>query len=224
MRDQFLSLASHELKTPITTLQLQSDLMKRANEEPETPSMKRFMPVFRRQLVRLERLVNDLLDVSRLGSGRFLLSATPEIVDLVDLVHEVADEQKLEMDSAECQLHVYSGPPVCVKGDRIRLGQVVNNLLINARKYAPGKIILTVREDADVAIVEVKDHGPGIDEKYRDVIFERFEQAPQSRSVGGLGLGLYISREIIRFHGGELNLKSDPGDGATFWFALPKLN
>jgi signal transduction histidine kinase len=223
VRDQFLSLASHELKTPITTLQLQSTLLGRSKSLELPRSLQSFLPVFNRQLVRLGRLVEDLLDVSRLGSGRFALTSVQEVVDLSDLVSEIAEEQTPEMELANSKLVLNMETGVSVKGDRIRLGQVVNNLLSNARKYAPGEIQITVRTQEDLAVVEVSDQGPGIPEEYREKIFERFEQGPQIHSVGGLGLGLFISREIVRYHKGDLFLKPK-SVGSCFAFALPRDN
>lgn len=218
-RDQFLSLASHELKTPLTALHLQSHLFSRSKNSIEACTQ--FIPSLNRQILRLNRLVDDLLDVSKLNSGKFELGQEREVFLLNELVSEILSELQVEMDQSSCTIVCSCPLDVKVVAGRDRLSQVITNLLVNAKKYAPGLIKIEIQEDAHRIALSVQDHGPGIDPDYQRAVFERFERAPQKSPVGGLGLGLYISREIIRAHGGELSLESSPA-GSTFSFYLPK--
>lgn len=221
-RDQFLSLASHELKTPITALLLQNHRF--ARPECRDEPVGQFTATFDRQLNRLNRLVDDLLDVSRLTSGKFSLTNSRQPFFLDDLIKDVVSEVRIEMEQGGCELEIEIAAHIQVYGDSGRLSQVLINLLTNAKKYAPGLVEVRLHRRNGGAYLEVIDHGPGINPEYQRAIFERFERVPQRNPVGGLGLGLYISREIVRDHGGELTVESQPDVGSKFSFWLPELN
>ncbi|ABS26344.1 ATP-binding protein [Anaeromyxobacter sp. Fw109-5] len=218
-RDAFLSMASHELKTPITSLQLQVGSLLRAREGVPAPVAKA-ADATRRQVVRLTSLVNTLLDVSRLNEGRLQLEIEP--VDLSALVSEVASRFVAETERSESRIRVDAAEAVCGRWDRLRLEQVLTNLLSNALKYGEGKpVSVRVQSDGATARLAVVDHGIGIAPSEQRRIFERFERGPATRGYGGFGLGLWITREIVSALGGTIHVESAPGAGSTFRVELP---
>ena len=224
-RDEFLSIASHELRTPVTALQLQLQLIQRAasrtgGDLPEEMAEK--LAALERQSRRIGVLVNALLDVSRLRLGRLELHR--EVVELSALVRETASQLAPEGARAGSALEVVAQGPVEGQWDRLRLEQVVTNLLSNAFKFGEGKpITLTVSSDDERAILGVQDAGLGIAPADQQRVFGRFERAVPTHRFGGLGLGLYIAREIVEAHGGEISLASTPGAGTTFTITLPRV-
>ncbi len=224
-RDEFLSIASHELKTPLTTIQLQiqnQDRMLRrvlAGELPQEIVQKSSMLVSR-QLARLTSLINDLLDVSRLSSGKLRL--TCEWTNLSSLLAEIVERYRETISNAGMSLAVQIQPEVWIEVDRLRIEQVVGNLIVNATKYAAGRPLKISLQTAGMARIEVSDQGPGIKKEHLELIFDRFERSEQDRAgISGLGLGLYISRQIVRAHSGDLRVESEPGCGAKFIVELP---
>ncbi|MCO5167967.1 MAG: ATP-binding protein [Planctomycetes bacterium] len=222
-RDEFLQVASHELKTPLTPLLLQLDslalALRKANGLGERLSSK--VDVATRQTVRLNRLVDSLLDVSRITGGR--LELLPEEVDLAAVVRDVVQRFQPEARRVGCDLVVRAPAPVVGWWDRLRLEQVACNLLSNALKYGAGGPVEVevVEAAAGVARLAVADRGIGIDEEGQRRIFSRFERAASVRHYGGLGLGLFITRRIVEEHGGTITVRSRPGEGATFTVELP---
>lgn len=218
-RDAFLAMASHELKTPITALQLQLEGLLRAREALP-PSAARAAEATRRQVVRLTALVHTLLDVSRLNEGRFEMELEP--VDLGGLLREVATRFEPEPGRDGARIRVEAADGVRGRWDRLRLDQVLTNLLSNALKYGDGKPV-SARVDSDgvTARIAVADHGIGIAPSEQLRIFERFERGRAARGYGGFGLGLWISREIVSALGGRIEVESAPGAGATFRVELP---
>lgn len=239
LKDEFIGIAGHELRTPLTTIKASVQLAKRQvgrllKQEQVSPedegkmllTMQQLLDRAERQVGMQNRLVNDLLDVSRIESGR--LELHPALHDLVTLVSEmVADQQALvpERTIAFERQHVEE---LLVLVDADRLRQVVTNYLSNALKYSEAKTPVVVRLCAwgSWAQVEVSDQGPGLTEAQQQRIWERFYRVPgievRSGSGVGLGLGLHISRMIIERQGGQVGVRSTPGQGSTFWFALPK--
>jgi signal transduction histidine kinase len=221
---EFLQIASHELHTPVTSLVLAVDLMRRAapSGRPLAPEkMDRLLDRVMQQSARLTRLSNDLLDVTRLDADRLPLHLTD--VDLASLVGEVVErfEVDLAQSRATVSLSVSHGP-IVGRWDRSRIDQVFTNLLSNAIKFGAGKPIeVVLDQDARCAHLTVRDHGIGIAREEKDRIFGRFERAVSVRHYGGLGLGLYITRRIVERHGGSIRCESDPGRGATFVVSLP---
>jgi PAS domain S-box-containing protein len=216
-RDEFLSVASHELRTPLTTLGLQVESMAKTAPPAATDFTQR-CAVVRRQTERLDRLVGMLLEVSRIATGR--LSLDLEQVDMTEVIREVVSEASTGGAGPAIALHAEA--PVVGQWDRLRLVQIATNLVGNAVKYGRGQPIdLTVRRDGEIAILEVVDRGIGISAEDRERIFDRFERAVSERHYGGLGLGLWITREIIKVLGGEITVESTPGEGSTFTVRLP---
>jgi signal transduction histidine kinase len=218
-RDEFLSVASHELKTPLTPLSLKLQNFARAVSAPPdaqlTQRLVRDADVMRRQVKRLSELVNDLLDVSRISTGQLRLELEP--VDLSALVREVAARFEPEAERVGCGLTVTAPSLVTGLWDRLRLDQVVSNLLSNALKYGAGTPVdVHVASDATHVRLRVEDGGIGIPPEAIERIFGRFERAVSTRHYGGLGLGLYVTRQIVERLGGRVGVESQPGRGASF--------
>ncbi len=221
VRDEFLSVASHELKTPLTPLSLRAQALARELAAGSTRGAAVHVEVMQRQVRKLADLVEGLLDVSRVGEGR--LSLARELVCLVDLVREVVARHEQEAQKAGCALELSLPEEAVGQWDRLRLEQVVVNLLTNALKYgAGGPVRLAVESDTGVARLVVQDAGIGIDPRDVPRIFERFERAVSSRNYGGMGLGLYISRQLVEALGGTIRVDSRPGAGARFTVELPR--
>ncbi len=225
LRDEFLSVASHELKTPLTPLTLRLEqLAGRAEAQAQLPGpeVSQLVLVIRRQVQRLSRLVTDLLDVSRITSGK--LRVEREQVDLREVVREAVARVEPVIERTGGKISVQAPDPVVGQWDPARLEQVVVNLLDNALKYGDGKpVAVTVRADGGQAHLTVVDEGIGIPEDRVGRVFERFERAVSERNYGGLGLGLFIVREIVVAHGGEVTVDSLPGRGSRFEVTLPLL-
>jgi PAS domain S-box-containing protein len=215
-RDEFLSVASHELRTPLTTIGLQVESMaKSATAEADFTQR---CAVVKRQTERLDRLVEMLLEVSRIATGR--LSLDLEQVDMREVVREVVAEAR--GGAADRPILVHGEAPLVGTWDRLRLVQIATNLVGNAVKYGRGRPIdVTVRAEGETAMLEVVDRGIGISAEDRGRIFDRFERAVSVRHYGGLGLGLWITREIVKVLGGEITVESTPGEGSTFTVRLP---
>lgn len=222
-RDAFLAIASHELKTPVTLMKMQTQLATRQFARNEW-SPERYLTTVRKidgSIDRLAKLVEQILDVARIQSGRFTLER--ESVDLGALASEVADRFQPQFDEAGIRFTIDVADPAIGSWDRHRLDQVVTNLLSNAIHYAPGAPV-TVRTGSrgERAFLEVRDGGPGIPASERARVFDRFERVVSSKHVGGLGLGLHIVHEIIVAHGGKIDVDSPQGGGARFMIELPK--
>jgi len=221
VRDDFLSIAGHELRTPLTALHLQlGSLTTLARQDGTPPKLGDRAGKALNQAERLGRLVDELLDVSRIAQGRLTLDV--EDVDMGDLVVEnVARlEDEFRRAGSSPRLEVV---PARGRWDRSRLDQVITNLLANAVKYGSGHPIeVTVEDRGADAVLAVRDYGIGIDRQAQARIFDRFERAVSSRHYGGLGLGLWISRQIVEAHGGSIVVHSDEGSGARFEVHLPK--
>jgi PAS domain S-box-containing protein len=225
LRDEFLSVASHELKTPLTPLSLKLQALARAVEgQPETPftqKVRSHVEAGRKQLNRLSVLIGDLLDVSRIGSGQLRLHWEP--VDFAALIRDVAVRLEPEALRAGSPLNVEAPGSVLGHSDRLRFEQVVENLLTNAIKYGAGKPIrIFLKEEAAGVVLQVEDQGIGIAPEHQARIFERFERAVSERNYGGLGLGLYITRTIVELLGGNIRVQSQPGQGAAFTVEVPR--
>ncbi|WP_408097211.1 CHASE domain-containing protein [Peredibacter sp. HCB2-198] len=226
-RDEFFSIASHELKTPLTSLKLQAQLMKRTlTKSPPNLREKIFnlSDQSEKQTQRLERLVDDMLDISRIRTGR--LTIQKEQFNLCDLVSDVVARMKEQFSvipGGAPQANYISCENAIGYWDKMRIEQVVTNLLSNAIKYGNEKeVLIEVQATSDKVFLKVQDFGIGIPLEFRSKIFERFQRATgTSKSISGLGLGLYICEQIVRSHGGRIWVESEVGKGSTFTVELP---
>jgi signal transduction histidine kinase len=223
LRDEFISIASHELKTPLTPLQLQVQNLQRiaeANAGQVPPErLRTFAAVTERQVQRLAGLVNSLLDVSRIGAGKFELE--PEAFDFVAAVREVLERFALEAERAGSELRLHAPASVVGAWDRMRIEQVITNLISNALKYGDHKPV-DVHCTLTGGQVELRviDHGIGLPADFTERAFERFSRAVSTRSYAGLGLGLYIVKQIVLAHGGVVSAACS-AEGTTFTVRLP---
>jgi signal transduction histidine kinase len=228
LRDEFLYIASHELKTPITPLQLQLQGFLRMIEADKLGSMpvqqlKLMLEISDAQVSRLSRLIEQLLDVSRLDEGRFSLEFSN--FDLSEAVDDTVKQGLYQIEAAQCRLRLDLAPGLRGHWDRLRLEQVVLNLLLNSTKYAAGGWIeVSTQRRGDKALLSVTDNGIGVARQDQDRIFGRFERAVPVKNFSGLGLGLYVAREIVRLHGGRIRVDSEQGKGATFEVELPLIS
>jgi signal transduction histidine kinase len=219
MRDEFMLVAGHELRTPLAALGLLHESLERIRDGTPLEKIRERGGKLRAQSQRLGRLVEDLLDVSRMSAGRFSLEVEP--FDLGALVGDVGERMREELERAQTPITLDLEP---VEGhwDRSRIEQVVTNLVSNAGKYGRGAPIeVRVKRDGDRATLVVVDHGIGIAPDDQERIFRRFERATSARKFSGLGLGLWITSELVRAHGGTIAVQSEPGSGATFTVTLP---
>lgn len=225
IRDDFLSIASHELKTPLTSLQLQAQsLLRQAHKgnlttvAPERLVSK--LELIDQQATRLTKLANDLLDVARIRAGR--IDFRLEELDIASVVQEVVERFEEQFVLAGCSVELRADTPVLALSDRLRIEQVITNLLSNALKYGAGNPIeIVVAADAENAQITIQDHGIGIAPEHLERIFVRFERAVSARNYGGLGLGLYIVRQIVESLGGTIRVASEPEVGSVFTVTLP---
>lgn len=223
-RDEFLSVASHELKTPITSLKIQLQMMKRLiPENMQTDLLGKFSKstlTSLNQVERLIKLVENLLDVSRIESGNIKYNFVD--LDLVSFLQELMDRLRDQAEIAGCRLSLVAPPVAVISCDPFYIEQVFTNLLINAFKYASGgQVNIDIRKAEKGYNVLVQDEGMGIEEKKLGVIFKRFERAISNTNISGLGLGLYISKSIVDAHHGRLTVKSVPNQGTVFTVFLP---
>lgn len=238
--DEFLGIASHELRTPLTTIKANIQLAKRhlnklkSQEGISARELANKIEQVQELLARsdqqsgvLNRLVSDLLDVSRIHSDKLELHLLPEPYNLVSLVKEAVEDQRRAVPKRIIRLELPLEEVVPVSADPDRIGQVVKNYLTNALKYSSAErpVEVSLRLEDGMAKVSVHDGGPGLSLHQQEHIWERFYQAPgikvQSGSSVGLGLGLHISKTIIELHSGQVGVESAPGKGSTFWFTLP---
>jgi signal transduction histidine kinase len=220
-RDRQLSIATHELRTPISSILLNVQMLERTARQRgalDAETVARMLAVPARQLRRLTHMVDLLLDSARVENERLVLH--PQPVDLCELVHDCAGRLEHLAREAGCAVSLEACNPVVGHWDRLRLEQVVGNLLTNAIKYGGGRVEVATRGAEEAALI-VRDHGDGIAAPDQQRIFEPFERLPSASVEDGAGLGLYIVREIVRAHGGRIEVHSTPGQGATFSVFLP---
>lgn len=225
VRDEFLSIASHELRTPLTSLRAEIQVIQMLVEKDllATYPKERLQQLVRlneRQFTRLSRLVDDLLDVSRISSGHLTLDLAP--VPIGSIVRDALSVLRGDLSVSKSEVTVNVSAEATGLWDRLRLEQVFVNLISNALKYGAGKPIrIDVAKVDDSVEVSVHDQGIGIAEADLKRLFQRFERAASSRHFGGLGLGLYITRQIVEAHGGTIRISSSPGEGTKVTVRLP---
>lgn len=226
-RDEFLSIASHELKTPLTSLKLYCQLFRKSlglgREDYLTPEkMSSLSSHIDKQVGKLNRLVDDMLDISRIRSGK--LTLRHQAFNLNELILEVVFMLKDQFKTSGCQEPLLECPDqiIAVNWDRVRMEQVLMNLLTNTIRYGNGKpVTLKLSKNDQSVHLQVKDQGIGISPENLDKIFYRFEKIKNAKEVAGLGLGLFITKQIVEAHGGRIWVESQLGVGSEFNIQLP---
>lgn len=210
MKDEFLNIAVHELRTPITPILMAADSL------GETMGKRQDVRMLVRNAKKLQQLVQNVLDMARINNNTFRLAK--EQLNLGELVYVTVEDFKAQLDEDSGRKIAYDMVDLPIKADKLRITQVLSNLLANAIKFTKqGTITITVKKDASNALVSVSDTGKGIDHEIMPLLFQKFA----TKSEGGTGLGLYISKSIIEAHGGRIWAENNPSGGATFTFALP---
>lgn len=218
-KDEFISIASHELKTPVTSLKASLQLMNRMKDNPSPTMFPRLIDQSNRSMEKIMNLIDDLLNVTHMSEGQLTLNkASFNVVNMLDQCcsHIRAEDKH--------QLIVQGDKDLQVNADAHRIEQVIVNFVNNAVKYAPESknIYLIVEKENNQVKISVKDTGPGIPREKQSFLFDRYFRADYTgKQYSGLGLGLYISSEIVKRHGGEIGVDSEPDKGATFWFKIP---
>ena len=224
-RDEFLSIASHELKTPITSMKIQVQSRKRMIKKGDASAFSpekvvSLLESSETQMNRLTHLIDNMLDISKLVNGKLSLIFEP--VDMSQLVTDVFENLSDEFRLANCEVNLQLKEGVMVVCDRYRIEQVLTNLFSNALKYGRGRPVSFILESDDEKLLfSVKDQGVGIANENLERIFDRFERAVSGTVIGGLGLGLYITRQILEMHNGQIYVESIVGKGSTFAIELP---
>ncbi|QJC57342.1 Sensor histidine kinase ResE [Polaromonas vacuolata] len=225
MRDDFMSMVAHELRTPLNTLYLETQLRKRQLDRGNTALfdaayLSKMVERDQRQIKSMVRLIDDMLDVSRLRSNR--LSLQPTEVDLPELLGRVVDGLSNQAMASGSSITLTPAAPLSGHWDEFRIEQVIVNLLTNALRYGGGKPIeVSMCTTQEGVRVDVRDQGVGISETDQPRIFEQFERAAGNDGTGGLGLGLFITRQLVQAHGGKLDVQSRVGEGSVFSVHLP---
>ena len=225
MRDDFMSIVAHEVRTPLNGLILETQLRKmhlaRDNAAAFTlDKMQAMVERDERQIKSLIRLIEDMLDVSRIRTGK--LSIRPTRFDLSERVRNLLQNFAAQIEAAESSVTLVAEQPVVGQWDEFRIEQVISNLLTNALRYgAKSPITVKVYSERGEARVEVRDFGIGISEENQHRIFQQFERVTAKHAVAGLGLGLFISEQIVTAHGGTITVQSRIGEGALFRVCLP---
>jgi signal transduction histidine kinase len=223
-KDEFFAKASHELRTPLTPIQGALAIMKSGKVVELPEKLEGMVDLANRNCARLMSIVNDLLDFTRIGAGRFSLNQT--MIELAPFLEQVLQNKRMEANAPSIVFHVApDAKDIRLNADPIRIQQVLDNLLSNAMKFTDpaGHIEVNVELHDRTLRVSVVDHGVGIPEDFQDRVFDAFAQAEQSanRRQGGVGLGLAICKSIVEAHGGSIAFTSKEGKGTTFYFDLP---
>jgi signal transduction histidine kinase len=225
MRDDFMSIVSHEVRTPLNGLILETQLRKlhlaKDNASAFTmDKLKAMVERDERQIQSLIRLIEDMLDVSRIRTGKLSIRTHP--FDLAELAVNLVESYAAQISAADSVVTLHASEPVIGVWDEFRIEQVLANLLTNALRYGAHKPIeVRVYAEGNEARVEVKDRGIGISVENQKRIFQQFERVSASHAVSGLGLGLFISEQIVAAHGGKISVESEEGDGSLFRVSLP---
>lgn len=217
----FLGGVAHDLRNPLSALSMSVSLIDPNQPLPPEPRLRRTIGIVQRQIAKLERMINDLMDMTKIDSGQLELAIEPR--DLRGVVQEVT--QLFEVNASEHKIVLSLPPePVCVACDPLRVEQVVTNLVSNAIKYSPSarKVEVGVERDGSDAVISVRDYGIGISEEDQRHLFEPFRRASLAKeTIPGAGLGLYVVRRLVDAHGGRIEVSSQPGQGARFSVRLP---
>ena len=226
MKDEFVSIASHELRTPVAAIKGFLELLLSETPLPLSSEQQHFLDGVRRNTDRIEKLINNLLDMSRLESG--MVTIQPSVFDFREVIAQVVDEMQSELKNYDLEIEIPErSSAAVVEADRGHVLQVMTNLLSNAVKYAPAGSGIAIRVDANgggLVKISVEDHGPGISGPDMENLFQKFFRVDNSttRSAAGTGLGLAISKALVELHGGSIWVESELGRGSTFSFTIPK--
>ena len=222
MQENFVATVSHDLRTPLGFIKGYTTTLLREDTDWGVPTFREFLGIIDDEADRLQELIDNLLDSSRLQSGTLQMNLQTVQLDVV--LRDMIQRSQLRDIGATIELEIES-QGVMVKADPMRLGQVFDNLINNASKYAPGsKVVVRLVENERGANIYVSDNGPGIEEEHLEKVFQRFYRVPETRmSVRGSGLGLYICRQIVVAHSGKITAKSGKEKGTTFHITLPLL-
>jgi PAS domain S-box-containing protein len=222
--DEFITLASHELKTPVTSMRLWMQLLERECEQGDASSVSRISKIaalVNGQILRLISLIETMLNVSQISTGR-LAYAPFKTVDLVEIVRHSAEALQPESERVQSPLRISAPSSLKVTGDASRLMQIVDNLFTNAIKYGNQKPVdISLKQESGEAVLRVSDQGIGIEPENLERIFLRFERAASADQASGLGLGLYLAKQLAEAHGGRIVATSSPGKGSVFALYLP---
>lgn len=219
-KDEFIGIASHELKTPLTSIKGYIQILERIIQQMGDEKLKIYLDRTNIYIEKLNSLITDLLDVSKIQAGKLQMNF--ENFNFHEVVEDAVES--VEYINSTHQIIIDGSSNIIVTGDRHRLEQVIVNLLSNAIKYSPlaEKVEVTIRQQAGEMVFSVRDYGVGIPEQEHEKLFQRFYRSEHvSRDISGLGIGLYISHEIVTRHQGRMWIESEEGKGATFYFALP---
>ena len=225
MRDDFMSIVSHEVRTPLNGLILETQLRKMhlARDNAAAFTMEKMHAMVdrdERQILSLIRLIEDMLDVSRIRTGK--LSIRPAEFDLARTVDRLLENFSAQISAAQSSVNFTAEYPVVGHWDEFRIEQVISNLLTNALRYGANKPIdVTVYIEGNQAVVDVRDQGIGISQENQQRVFQQFERVSASQVAAGLGLGLFISEQIVAAHSGTISVQSELGEGALFRVCLP---
>jgi len=220
-KDEFLNVASHELKTPITSIKMYAQILERKLTDLNTNNSYLFDQMMR-QIDNVINLINDLLDMSRIESGK--ISLAKDRFDLSLLISKTARD--LQQSTKNHKITINGKVGIVIKADKVKIEQVITNLLTNAIKYSPkgGKIMINFKKNKKNVIVGIEDNGIGIPLAKQNLIFDKYYKVDYGKEVGNtssFGLGLFISKEIIKKHGGKIWAESKKRKGSTFYFTLP---
>ncbi len=224
IRDEFLSIASHELKTPLTPLKLQIQQLQRMlvqSKAWDPDRMQKLLGTSNRQISRLSKLIEELLDISRISRGQLQLEL--DDFSLSELIEDVTQRFARQLEEAGCEVKLDLEKDLIVHWDGFRIEQVIVNLLTNAIKYASGKpVSIEAKKSGDRVVMTIRDNGIGIAIDDQNRIFKRFERAVSQDHFGGMGLGLYIVSQILQLHGGSISVESELGKGSSFRVEIPR--
>ncbi|MGB2896107.1 MAG: GAF domain-containing protein [Anaerolineales bacterium] len=223
-KSQFISIVTHELKIPMTSIRGYADLIKQGTVGPVTDQQMKFLDTIRSNVDRMANLVSDISDISRIETGR--LNIDVAAIPIADYIYEITAgfQPQLDAKKQSVEFSIEDGLPM-VYADRNRLAQILTNLLGNANKYTPegGSITITASLSNNFIRTEIRDTGIGLNDDDRAMLFTQFfrSEDPAVRNEIGWGLGLHVTRQLVKLMGGEIGAQSEPDEGSTFWFTLP---
>jgi two-component system sensor histidine kinase VicK len=220
-KDEFISVASHELKTPLTSLKSYVQLAHMKSRPLEDQTISGMLEKAESQVNKMTRMIGDFLNAAQSEAGRMVLNKEEFLLD--ELIREVIAD--ISVNNRKQQISLTDSLPVKINADRAKIAQVLANLIGNAVKYSVGDkpVTLHCRREHGRALVRIDDHGIGISDEDKQHLFDRFYRSgnPNTRTISGFGIGLYVSSEIVKLHGGTIGVDSEIGKGSSFWFDLP---